>query len=68
MWKQFVQLINTRFGPPLIDNPIGEVALLWHVGFVDDFAKRFMALSCRDLEIIEAQQIQLFIVGLGKSL
>jgi hypothetical protein len=47
-------LINTRFGPPLIDSPIGELALLWHVGSINDFAKRFMALSCHDLEIIEA--------------
>jgi hypothetical protein len=36
--------------------------------FIDDFAKRFMALSCRDPDITETQQVQLFIAGLSKPL
>jgi hypothetical protein len=35
---------------------------------VDEFAKRFMALSCRDSSITEPQQIQLFITGLSDPL
>jgi hypothetical protein len=66
--QRFVQLVNTRFGPPLTDSPIGELALLHREGSIDDFAKRFMALSCRDPATTEVQQVQLFITGLGKPL
>jgi hypothetical protein len=61
-------LVNKRFRPPLTDIPIGELALLRRDGSVDDFAKCFMALSCRDKTIIEAHQVQLFLVGLRKPL
>jgi hypothetical protein len=64
-WPHFVQLINKRFRPPLTDSPIDELALLRCNGSVDDFTKRFMALSCRDTAITESHQVQLFITGLG---
>jgi hypothetical protein len=67
-WQQFIQLVNTRFGPPLTDTPLGELAMLCRSGSVDEFARRFMALSCRDPLITESQQIQLFITGLGDPL
>jgi hypothetical protein len=35
---------------------------------IDDFTKRFMALSCRDTVITEAHQVQLFLMGLRKPL
>jgi hypothetical protein len=60
--------VNKRFRTPLTDSPISEIALLWCDGSVDDFAKRFMALSCRDTAITEAHQAQLFLAGLGKPL
>jgi hypothetical protein len=56
-WTRFVQLVQIRFRPPLIDNSIGELALLRHAGSVDDYCKQFMALSCRDPAISEAHQI-----------
>jgi hypothetical protein len=56
-WTQFIRLVNARFGPPLTDTPLGELAMLRHSGSVDEFAKRFMA-----------QQIQLFITSLGDPL
>jgi hypothetical protein len=61
-------LVNKRFGPPLTESPIDELALLRREGSVDDFAKCFMALSCRDTAISEQHQVQLFLVGLSKPL
>jgi hypothetical protein len=67
-WPRFVQLVKKRFGSPLTKSPIGELALLRYDGSVDDFAKKFMALSCYDTTITEAHQVQLFLVGLDKPL
>jgi hypothetical protein len=60
--------VNKRFWPPLTDSLISEIALLWCDSSIDDFAKCFMALSCRDTAITEAHQVQLFLTGLGKPL
>jgi hypothetical protein len=57
IWQQFIQLVNACFGPPVTDTPLGELAMLRRSGSVDEFAKRFMALSCHDLSITEPQQI-----------
>jgi hypothetical protein len=62
-WPQFMQLVNARFGPPLTDSPIGELAMLCCIGIINEFCKCFIALSCRDTSLIEAQQIQLSITG-----
>jgi hypothetical protein len=51
-----------------MDTPLGELAMLRRSGSVDEFARRFMALSCRDPSITEPQQIQLFIMSLGDPL
>jgi hypothetical protein len=61
-------LVNKRFRPPLTDNPIGEFTFLRCDGSVDDFAKRFMAFSCRDTTITKAHQVQLFLTRLEKPL
>jgi hypothetical protein len=45
-WQQFIQLVNAHFGLPLTDTPLGELAMLRHSGSVDEFARRFMVLSC----------------------
>jgi hypothetical protein len=67
-WDRFVRLINARFGPPLTDSPIGELSWLRRMGSVDDYAKRFMALSCRDATLTEPQRLQLFVASLGNPL
>jgi hypothetical protein len=67
-WPQFVQLVNTQFGMPFTDSAIGELAMLQHTGTVDDYSKRFIALSCRDTSLSKPQQIQLYIMGLGDPL
>jgi hypothetical protein len=43
-------------------------AMLRCSGSVDDYAKQFMALSCRDTSLTEPLQVQLFITGLGDPL
>jgi hypothetical protein len=60
--------VNSRFGPLLTDTPLGELAMLRRTGSVDEFAKRLMALSCRDPTITEQQQIRLFTTCLGDPL
>jgi hypothetical protein len=67
-WTRFVQLVQIRFGPPLTDSPINELALLRREGSVDDYCKQFRSLSYRDPAIFESHQIQLFTAGLGKPL
>jgi hypothetical protein len=65
---EFVQLVSSRFGPPLTDSPIGELAMLRRTSNVDEYYKRFIALSYRDTTLSEPQQIQLFITSLGDPL
>jgi hypothetical protein len=67
-WPQFVQLVNARFRPPLTDSPVGALAMLRRSSSVDDYAKQFMALSCRDTSLTEPLQVQLFITNLGNPL
>jgi hypothetical protein len=52
----------------LTDIPIGELAMLRRKGTIDDYSKRFMSLSYRDPLLMEPQQIQLYITGLGNPL
>jgi hypothetical protein len=52
-WNRFVQLINTRFGPLLVESPISELALLRQDGTIEEYCTKFMALSCRDPTISE---------------
>jgi hypothetical protein len=55
-WNRFTQLINARFGPPLTDNLIGELALLRRTGSIDEYCNRFMSLSCRDPTLTEPKK------------
>jgi hypothetical protein len=41
-------------------------SVLWRS--VADYAKQFMALSCRDISLTKPLQVQLFITGLGDPL
>jgi hypothetical protein len=63
-----MSMVNKRFGPPLMESPISELALLHREGLINDFAKRFLALSCRDTTIMNDHQVQLIIKGLGNPL
>jgi hypothetical protein len=65
---RFVKLVNARFGPSLIDSPTGELAMLRELGTIDEYSKKFIALSCCDPSLTEPQQVQLFISDLGNPL
>jgi hypothetical protein len=67
-WTCFMQLVNARFGPPLMNSSIGELAQLRHIGSVDEYCNKFMSMSCRDTTLTEPQQMQLFITGLKNPL
>jgi hypothetical protein len=41
MWNRFTQLINACFVPPLMDDPIRELALLRLTGSIDEYYSRF---------------------------
>lgn len=36
-WRHFAQLVQQRFGPPMIDSPLGELVLLRRAGTVDNY-------------------------------
>jgi hypothetical protein len=67
-WRRFVQLVHTRFGPPMTDSPLGELTALRRTGTVEDYVNSFLALACRDVELSESQQVQLFTAGLVNPL
>jgi hypothetical protein len=62
-WNRFVVLVNARFGLPLIESLIGELALRH-----DSYCNKFMSLSCHDPVITENHIIQLYTAGLGHPL
>ena len=67
-WRRFCQLLNRRFGPAMTESPLGEFALLRHDGTVENYAKQFVSLACREVELSERQQVQLFVAGLTNPL
>ena len=67
-WRRFCQLVHRRFGPAITESPLGEISLLRRTGTVEDYAKQFVALACREVELSERQQVQLFIAGLVNPL
>jgi hypothetical protein len=46
-WEEFHELCNVRFGPPIRNNPLGELRLLRQIGTVADYISRFLALLSR---------------------
>ena len=57
-----------RFGPPIRSNTLGELAACRRSGSVADYQERFLALLTRAGPLLESQQVQLFIAGLGEPL
>lgn len=67
-WRRFSELLNTRYGPPLRSNPLGELAACKREGSVINYQNRFEALLPRAGTLSERQKVQLFTVGLQPPL
>ncbi|WVZ76919.1 hypothetical protein U9M48_024837 [Paspalum notatum var. saurae] len=52
----------------MTDSALGELVFLHRTSMVDEFTDKFIALSCRDSNLSEPQQVQLYIVGLVNPL
>jgi hypothetical protein len=67
-WRRFTELLNTRFGPPLRSNPLGELVACRRTGLVVEYQDRFEALLPRADALTETQKVQLFTAGLQPPL
>lgn len=67
-WRRFTEVLNTRFGPPLRSNPLGELVNCHRTTTVDDFQGRFEALLPRAGTLSECQKVWLFTNGLRPPL
>jgi hypothetical protein len=63
-WRQFKELINLRYGPPLRSAPLFELADCRRTGTVEEYQDRLQALLPRAGPLDEAQRVQLFTGGL----
>ena len=62
--RRFAQLVQQRFGPPMTNNPVGEIMLLRRDGSVEDYIDKFLALACRDTDLTKSQLVQMYTAGL----
>ena len=60
--------MNRRFGPAITESPLGEPTQPRRTGTVEEYAKQFVSLACREVELSERQQVQIFIAGLTNPL
>jgi hypothetical protein len=67
-WRCFTELLNTRFGPPLRSNPLGELVACRRTGSVIKYQDRFEALLPCVGALTETQKVQLFTTGLQPPL
>ncbi|SPT20639.1 unnamed protein product [Triticum aestivum] len=67
-WRRFSELLNLRFGPPLLTNPLGELMACKRTMSVVDFQERFEALLPRAGILSETQKVQIFTAGLQPPL
>jgi hypothetical protein len=68
LWRCITELLNSRFGPPLRSNPLGELMACRRTCSVIKYQDRFEALLPRAGALTEAQKVQLFTAGLQPPL
>ncbi|KAG6490403.1 hypothetical protein ZIOFF_051699 [Zingiber officinale] len=67
-WKQFRDHCHIRFGPPLSNNPLGELANLKQTSSVEDYQRQFQSLLARTSDLRPQQHVDLFTAGLVEDL
>jgi hypothetical protein len=68
LWRCITELLNSRFGPPLRSNPLGELMACRRTCSVIKYQDRFEALLPRAGALTKAQKVQLFTAGLQPPL
>lgn len=67
-WPRFVKHVNLHFGPPMRNNPLGELIQLWRASSVEEYLEELLSVLCRCDEMTEKQHVQFFICGLCNPL
>ncbi|XP_016665517.2 uncharacterized protein [Gossypium hirsutum] len=67
-WERFRECCHVRFGPPMSNNPLGELVNLRQTGTVEEYQRQFQSLLARTTDLKPRQQVNLFITGLVEEL
>ncbi|KAG8644032.1 hypothetical protein MANES_11G082735v8 [Manihot esculenta] len=67
-WDEFTHQCNLRFGPPIRNNKLSELAKLKQTGSVAEYQNRFEALVSRAGTLTQDQKVQLYLSGLQDSI
>ncbi|KAL1147912.1 hypothetical protein V6Z11_A10G089000 [Gossypium hirsutum] len=67
-WECFRECCHVRFGPPMSNNPLGELANLRQTGTVEEYQRQFQSLLARTTDLKPRQQVNLFTTGLVEEL
>jgi hypothetical protein len=67
-WNSFKQSCQQWFGPPLCNNPLGELARLPFQTTVQDYQERFWDLLAHTAPLTQEQKVQLFTAGLPECI
>ncbi|KAJ1400267.1 Retrotransposon gag domain [Sesbania bispinosa] len=67
-WGCFKEYCHVRFGPPMSNNPLGELANLKQMGSVEEYQRQFQSLLSRTSDLKHHQQVDLFTAGLVEEL
>jgi hypothetical protein len=62
-WRQFKELLNLRYGPPLRAAPLSQLTECRRTSTVVEYQDRFQALLARTGPLTEEQRVQLFTGG-----
>ncbi|KAG6480980.1 hypothetical protein ZIOFF_057571 [Zingiber officinale] len=67
-WKQFRDHCHIRFGPPLSNNPLGELVNLKQTCSIEDYQRQFQSHLAWTSDLRPQQQVDLFTAGLVEDL
>nr|XP_012466044.1 unnamed protein product [Gossypium raimondii]XP_012466045.1 unnamed protein product [Gossypium raimondii] len=67
-WGRFKECCHVRFGPPMSNNPLGELANLRQTGTAEEYQRQFQSLLARTTDFKPRQQVNFFTAGLVEEL